>query len=123
MTTTKKSYGFRLSAQAEQHLNRIIAVTGITKTAAVECALAQMAAALKGENMAQNAHNRRSALNNRMAALELGDYSDTYSMTDDAFESLVIELEAAQKAGEINLETNAGVDRLAEIYKRHVYQS
>ena len=51
MTTTKKSYGFRLSKQAEHHLNRIVSVTGMTKTAAVEMAIAQLSKSLKGEEI------------------------------------------------------------------------
>ena len=46
MTTTKKSYGFRLSKQAEQHLNRIVALTGMNKTAAVEMAVAHLSQSL-----------------------------------------------------------------------------
>ena len=48
MTTTKKPYGFRLSRQAELHLNRIVALTGMNKTAAVELAVAQLSQSLKG---------------------------------------------------------------------------
>jgi len=64
----------------------------------------------------------RDYLDARMDRLNLGnDYSDTYDMSDEAFESLVKELEAADAKGSLNLETSEGVDNLEEIYNRHVY--
>ena len=122
MATTKKPYGFRLSNQAVKNLDEIHAITGMTKTAIVEFALAQMRATLKGDNMRTNEFSRRGWLDARMAALALGDYSDTNDMDDDAFEKLVKELETAKERGELNLETSDGVERLAEIYNRHVYR-
>ncbi len=47
MTTTKKSFGFRLSSQAVKNLEEIHVITGMSKTAAIEFALAQMRANLK----------------------------------------------------------------------------
>jgi predicted transcriptional regulator len=47
MATTKKPYGFRLSDQAVKNLDEIHAITGMTNTAIVEFALAQMRATLK----------------------------------------------------------------------------
>lgn len=47
MATTKKPYGFRLSDQAAKNLDEIHAITGMTNTAIVEFALAQMRATLK----------------------------------------------------------------------------
>ena len=44
MATTKKPYGFRLSDQAVKNLDEIHAITGMTNTAIVEFALAQMRA-------------------------------------------------------------------------------
>ena len=121
MATTKKSYGFRLSKQAEQHLDRIVTLTGMNKTAAVELAVAQLSQTIKGAEMNKN-FSDRDYLNARMDRLNLGnDYSDTYDMSDEAFESLVKELEAADAKGSLNLETSEGVDNLEEIYNRHVY--
>jgi len=51
MSATKKSYGFRISAQAEDHLNRIVYLTGMTKTSAVEMAIVQLSQSLKGAEM------------------------------------------------------------------------
>lgn len=48
MTTTKKSYAFRLSEQAQKHLLEIHAKTGMNQTAIVEYALAKMRADLSG---------------------------------------------------------------------------
>ena len=121
MTTTKKSYGFRLSKQAEHHLNKIVGVTGMTKTAAIELAIAQLSQTIKGETMNKK-FSDRDYLDARMEALQLGNnYSDTYEMSDADFELLVVELETAAAVGLLNLETNDGVNRLAEIYNRHVY--
>ena len=60
MATTKKSYGFRLSKQAEQHLDRIVTLTGMNKTAAVELAVAQLSQLLTGAGMSneQNVINQ-----------------------------------------------------------------
>ena len=64
----------------------------------------------------------RDYLDARIEKMNLGnDYSDTYDMSDKAFEALVEELETASAKGLLNLETSEGVDRLAEIYNRHVY--
>ena len=123
MTTTKKSYGFRLSKQAGQHLNRIVALTGMNKTAAVELAIAQLSQSLKGEEMEKAVLSDRDYITARAERLELGNsWSDTDTLTDAQFDALVTELEQAQADGLLDLETNAGVDRLAEIYNRHVYQ-
>lgn len=46
MITTKKPFSFRLSAQAQEHLDQIVAVTGMNQTAIVEYALAKMRAEL-----------------------------------------------------------------------------
>lgn len=122
MTTTKKSYGFRLSKQAEHHLDRIVSITGMTKTAAVEMAIAQLSQSLKGEEMKNKILSDRDYITARAERLELGNsWSDTDSLTDAEFNALVTELEQAQAAGLLDLETNEGVDRLAEIYNRHVY--
>jgi predicted transcriptional regulator len=47
MATTKKSFGFRLSEQAQKHLLEIAAKTGMNQTAIVEYALAKMATELE----------------------------------------------------------------------------
>lgn len=122
MATTKKSYGFRLSAQAEHHLDRIVSITGMTKTAAVEMAIAQLSQSLKGEEMKNKISSDRDYITARAERLELGNsWSDTDSLTDAEFDALVTELEQAQADGLLDLETNEGVDRLSEIYNRHVY--
>ena len=54
MAATKKSYGFRISAQAEDHLNRIVHLTGMTKTSAVEMAIVQLSQSLKGAEMSNS---------------------------------------------------------------------
>lgn len=59
MTTTKKPYTFRLSLQAQQYLQEIVQLTGMTQAAAVEYALALMRANLKGSKM------ERSTVTNR----------------------------------------------------------
>jgi hypothetical protein len=121
MTTTKRSHSFRISKQAEQHLNKIVNVTGMSKTAVVEMALAQLSQTIKGAEMKKN-FSDRDYLDARMEKMNLGnDYSDTYDMSDEAFEALVKELETAAAKGLLNLETSEGVDQLAEIYNRHVY--
>jgi len=75
MTTTKKPYGFRLSRQAELHLNRIVALTGMNKTAAVELAVAQLSQSLTGAEMSneQNVINQYGEVLNFAAAVNLMD--------------------------------------------------
>ena len=75
MTTTKKPYGFRLSRQAELHLNRIVALTGMNKTAAVELAVAQLSQSLTGAEMIneQNVINQYGKELNFAAAVNLMD--------------------------------------------------
>jgi hypothetical protein len=50
MATTKKSVAYRISKQAEDHLNRIVSLTGMTKTAAVELAITKLSLSLGGDN-------------------------------------------------------------------------
>lgn len=86
MKTTKKPYGFRLSKQAEQHLNRIVALTGVNKTAAVELAVAHLSQSLTGDEMSneQDVTNQYGESLNFAAAVNL--------MDDDIREQLHDEL-------------------------------
>lgn len=117
MATTKKSYGFRLSAQAEQHLNRIIAVTGITKTAAVEMAIAKLSQSLKEVKMENN--DNRTFWFNRLDALNLGDYSSAYGLSEIDLIRLVRELECARENGKLDLETDDGISTLERIWNSY----
>jgi len=86
MTTTKKPYGFRLSKQAGQHLDRIVSVTGMTKTAAVEMAIAQLSQLLKGEEM----YNEQIIINQYGKTLDFAAAANL--MDDDLREQLHDEL-------------------------------
>jgi hypothetical protein len=116
MTTDKTSVAYRLSAQALDNLETITRATGSTKTAAVEMALALLAEKFKGENeMMRN----RNILISRFMSLYVGDMEELDTMSLDALESMIDELEQAQAAGDLNLETDAGVAKLQEIVERY----
>lgn len=63
--------------------------------------------------------NRRSWLENRFQALNVGQFDEMARMDDDSLESMVNELEAAQDAGQLDLETEAGLLMLQTIVERH----
>ena len=77
MTTTKKSVAYRISKQADNHLNRIVNLTGMTKTAAVELAIAKLSLSLGGNmdnrqaNIITNAYGKEIDFD---AAVNLMDY-------------------------------------------------
>lgn len=85
MTTTKKPYGFRLSGQAELHLNRIVALTGMNKTAAVELAVAQLSQLLTGAGMSneQNVINQYGKPLNFDSAVNLMDDDIREQLNDE----------------------------------------
>ena len=56
---------------------------------------------------------------NRFDNLNLGFTDSIYKLSADELESLVRELAAAQEAGELNLETNEGVENLQRIMEKH----
>jgi len=56
---------------------------------------------------------------NRFDALNLGFTDSIYKLSADELEALVRELAAAQEAGELNLETNEGVENLQRIMEKH----
>ena len=63
--------------------------------------------------------NRRSWLENRFQALNVGQFDEMARMDDDSLESMVNELEAAQDAGQLDLETDAGLLLLQTIVERY----
>lgn len=118
MATTKKSYGFRLSNQAVKNLDEIHAITGMTKTAAVEFALAQMRTNLKGEVNDMNIETKQQALE-AFRELYVGHIERLHEWPEDALVAMVTELKAAQDAGQLDLETDAGLLLLQTIVERH----
>ena len=117
MTTTKHSYGFRISAQAEQHLNHIVNATGVTKTSAVEMAIVKLSQSLKEQKM-ENGDNR-SFWFNRLDALNLGDYSSAYGLSEIELMELVRDLESAREKGKLDLETEDGISTLERIWNSY----
>jgi predicted transcriptional regulator len=74
MTTAKKSVAFRISSQADAHLNRIASITGMSKTAAVEMAIVKLSQSFMGEKMEHNeVANMNGKLINFDAAVNLMD--------------------------------------------------
>ena len=56
---------------------------------------------------------------NRFDDLNLGFTDSIYKLSADELESLVRELAAAQEEGELNLETNEGIENLQRIMEKH----
>jgi len=56
---------------------------------------------------------------NRFDNLNLGFTDSIYKLSADELESLVRELAAAQEEGELNLETNEGIENLQRIMEKH----
>ena len=88
MTTTKKSVAYRISKQAENHLNRIVNLTGMTKTAAVELAIAKLSLSLGG-----NMDNRQVNTITNAYGKEVDFDAAVNLMDDDLRERLVNECE------------------------------
>jgi len=63
--------------------------------------------------------NRRSWLENRFQELYVGQFDEMARMDDDSLESMVSELETAQKGGLLDLETDSGMALLQEIVDRY----
>jgi hypothetical protein len=56
---------------------------------------------------------------NRFDALNVGYTDSIYHLSADELEALVKELEAAQQAGDLDLETDSGVENLRRIMEKH----
>ena len=63
--------------------------------------------------------NRRSWLENRCQELYVGQLEEMAGLDDDSLESMVSELETAQKGGLLDLETDSGMALLQEIVDRY----
>ena len=63
--------------------------------------------------------NRRSWLENRFQELYVGQFEEMAGLDDDSLESMVSELETAQKGGLLDLETDSGMALLQEIVDRY----
>lgn len=63
--------------------------------------------------------NRRSWLENRFQELYVGQLEEMAGLDDDSLESMVSELETAQKGGLLDLETDSGMALLQEIVDRY----
>lgn len=78
MTTTKKSFSFRLSFMAQANLDQVVAITGMNQTAIVEYALAKMRADLtKGMKM------ERSSIIKNQHGVEIDMEAAANNMMDD----------------------------------------
>jgi hypothetical protein len=90
VTTTKKSVAYRISKQAENHLNRIVKLTGMTKTAAVELAIAKLSLSL---SLGGNMDNRQANIITNARGKEIDFDAALNLMDDDLRERLTNERE------------------------------
>lgn len=63
---------------------------------------------------------RRSYLMKCFNEMNLGYLEEIYKLSTDKLEAMVFELGNAQDAGELDLETNAGVDNLERIVSKYI---
>lgn len=121
----KKSFYFKLSRQAEQHLNRIVSLTGVNKTAIVEMAIVKLSDSIKGENVMNDADTDAAYWAGKIEQLELG-YNEAlyikadhrvvgYALGGDEMRALYEELAAA----EINLEDHDYEKTLRPILEKY----
>ncbi|MGI6730439.1 MAG: hypothetical protein ACOX5F_00865 [Anaerovoracaceae bacterium] len=116
--TKKTSVAYRISEQALESLEIITQATGITKTAAVEMALAVLANQLKGDT--QMAHNRRRWLEQKFFDLQVGDFEEMGDLTDDQLESLIREIEPLLEKYPDGVESNEFMGELEVLVNSYI---
>jgi hypothetical protein len=66
-----------------------------------------------------NAMTTRTYLDSRFMKLNIGQFDEMDRLTDDQLENLIEDLEAAQAAGLLNLETDIGLNNLSYLIDRY----